>query len=145
MDKIIKKEYEWGKTYRNSEFFVAIVFALVALGDIMLGASSYLVLWIVISVFGFLHYSYLTKNRIYIQITNDGIKISSPYFKSRVKVIKWEQISNIKIKGFGMSRKIVLSLFTGKNIKIRLGPLSNFDRGSLIVSIKKVIDKEAIT
>ena len=156
MDKIIKKEYEWGKAVRNQHLAQGIIFGLLALGilgasltagEISPGSVFMFILFFGASIFGIVPYSYMTKNRIFIQTTDDGINISPILldFIFSPQVIKWEDISEIETKPFGKPRKIVLSLLTGKNIKIKLGFLNKDDQESLVQSIKQVVDKELIT
>ena len=148
MDKIIKKDYEWGKAALNQNLVLGTISSILALGilgvflmtgEITAGSAIMFILFLGGSFLGIVSYISMTKNRIFIQTTDDGINISPilmDFIFSR-QVIKWEDISKIETKKFGKSQKIVLSLLTGKNIKIKLGYLNKNDRENLAESIFK--------
>jgi len=149
MDKIIKREYEWGKAARNQNLILGIITGLIALwilgvflvtGNKMTAGSAIIFIFFLGgSILGIVSYISQTKNRFFIKTTDDGINIS-PIVVDLIfsgRVIKWEDISKIEIKKFGKAQKIVLSLLTGKNINIKLGYLNKDDRESLKQSLLK--------
>lgn len=141
MIEIKEKDWEWGSVYRNGELAAGILGALLAyvasLGDFEGPRIAVFVIFLLISVVSFVHYVYLTKNRVYIMITSDGIHVASRYIKSKSSYIKWKNIS--KVVKDDRKRLLTLSLTDGNVCKIYLGSLNKDDRDGLV----KIINEAA--
>jgi hypothetical protein len=94
-------------------------------------------------IFIFVQYFYMLKNKIFIQVANDEIKISPIIgnLEFSPKVVEWKDISRIKKK----SSQITLILRNESNIKIRLVFLNKDDRDNLAQIIQEYIDKNKPT
>jgi hypothetical protein len=97
-------------------------------------------LFAILAIFKFVDYFHMIIKRIYIQITNDEIKISPMFshldFSS--EVIKWEDISRIEQNPL----QITLILRTGEDDIIRLNYLNKGGRDNLIQIIKDHIERK---
>jgi hypothetical protein len=150
----IKKEFEWGRAARNQNIIAGIIFSILAIGaagmyltagEINAIGAVMLVFFLSFGVLGLVQYSFMQKNRIFIQVTDDGIYISPIYmdFIFSPRFVRWEDLSGIKVKTFGRSRKVILSPKTEKDIVIKLGYLDKDDRESLLQSFDSIIGKDA--
>jgi uncharacterized membrane protein len=81
----------------------------------------------------------MLKNKIFIQVANDGIKISPNIedFVFSSKVVEWKDISRIKKN----PSQITIILIKGGDIKIQLGFLNKDDRDNLAQIIQEYIKK----
>ena len=139
-----EKNFEWGKFYRNSELAAGIIGAVLAYAASMGGLEGsrifVFVLFLLIAVVSFIHFFYLTNNRVYIRITSDGINVASRYFKSQGRFVKWEKIS--KVQKDNRKKLLTLSLTDGNVSKIYLGSLNKDDRDDLEKIINEAIGQK---
>jgi hypothetical protein len=85
----------------------------------------------------------MLKNKIFIQVANDEIKISPIFgnFEFSSKVVEWKDISEIKKN----RSQITLIRRKGGDIKIKLVFLNKDDRDNLAQIIQEYIDKNKPT
>lgn len=140
MDKIIK-EYVWGKFTRirylvSSVFFLALAIFFITNEKILVKICALVIALIVIIML--VQYFYMLKNKIFIQVANDGLKISPNIvdFVFSSKVIEWKVISRFTKN----SSQITLILVKGGDIKIQLAFLNKDDRDNLAQIIQEYID-----
>ncbi|TFH49406.1 MAG: hypothetical protein E4G92_01935 [Bacteroidia bacterium] len=141
MINITEKKYEWGKSYRNSELAAGIISAVLAFVASMGGLEGsrmfVFVLFLLIAVVAFIHFFYLTNNRVYIRITSDGINVASRYLKSHGRFVVWGKIS--KVEKNDRKKLLTLSLIEGDGVKIYLSSLNKDDRDDLAKIINEAI------
>ncbi|MGA1978667.1 MAG: hypothetical protein ABSG89_12555 [Bacteroidales bacterium] len=142
MDKTIIKEYEWGKNARIRILVTGIICSALAIlffitKHTILVRICVLILAIA-AIILFVQYFIILKNKIYIQVANDGIKISPNIqdFVFSAKVVEWNEISGIKKD----SSQITLILTKGGDIKISLAFLNKDDRDNLAQILKEQIE-----
>jgi len=144
MINIKEKEYEWGRSYRNSELaggILSAVFAYVASMGGLEGSRMFVfVLFLLIAVVAFIHFFYLTNNRVCIRITSDGINVASRYLKSHGRFVRWENIS--KVAKDDRKKLLTLSLMEGDDVKIYLTSLNKDDRDDLVKIINEAIGQK---
>jgi uncharacterized membrane protein len=146
MDKIIIKEYEWGKFTRIRYLVSSLIFLVPAIFFITNEKTFVKICALVIAlaiIIMIVQYFYMLKNKIFIQVTNDGLKISPNIvdFVFSSKNVEWKDISTIKKN----SSQITLILFKGSNIKIQLAFLNKVDRDNLAYIIQEYMDKNKLT
>jgi uncharacterized membrane protein len=147
MDKIIIKEYEWGKFTRIRMLVSGVIYLVFSILFIITKHTTFVkicaFLIVVAAIIVFVQYFYMLKNKIFIQVANDGIKISPNIedFVFSSKVVEWKDISRIKKK----SSQITLILIKGGDIKIQLGFLNKDDRDNLAQIIQEYINKNKPT
>lgn len=137
MSSFQQKNYSWGKFYLYSELAGGIVgFLLAGIASLRRDDAGYFValMFLIISILSFLHFYFLIKNKTYVQITNYGLNIFPRFFVGQPKVVKWSDISNVKIT---KKVKMVLRLSTGKNVTIALGAIGKDERGEFVKTIKE--------
>jgi uncharacterized membrane protein len=143
MDKIIIKEYEWGKFTRIRMLIYGVICVVVSILFIITKHTTFVqicaFLIAVAAIIIFLQYFYMLKNKIFIQVTSDGIKISPNIedFVFSSKVVEWKDISRIK----KTQSQITLILIKGGDIKIQLVFLNKDDRDNLAQIIEEYIYK----
>lgn len=146
MDKIIIKEYEWGKFTRIRYLVSSLIFLVPAIFFITNEKTFVKICALVIAlaiIIMIVQYFYMLKNKIFIQVTNDGLKISPNIvdFVFSSKNVEWKDISTIKKN----SSQITLILFKGSDIKIQLAFLNKVDRDNLAYIIQEYMDKNKLT
>jgi uncharacterized membrane protein len=143
MDKIIIKEYEWGKFTRIRMLVSGVICLVVSILFIITKHTTFVqicaFLIAVAAIIIFMQYFHMLKNKIFIQVTNDGIKISPNIedFVFSSKVVEWKDISRIKKN----PSQITIILIKGGDIKIQLGFLNKDDRDNLAQIIQEYIEK----
>ncbi|MGD0756460.1 MAG: hypothetical protein ABR927_15520 [Bacteroidales bacterium] len=147
MDKIIIKEYEWGKFTRIRMLVISVICLVVSILFIITKHTTFVkicaILIAVAALISFVQYFYMLKNKIFIQVANDGLKISPNIedFVFSSKVVEWKNISRIKKD----SSQITLILIKGHDIIIHLIFLNKDDRDNLAQIIQEYIDKNKPT
>ncbi len=148
MDKIIIKEYEWGKFTRVRMLVSGVICLVFSILFIITKHKTFIticaLLIAVCAIIIFVQYFYMLKNKIFIQVANDGIKISPNIedFVFSSKVVEWKDISRIKKN----QSQITLFLIKGGDIKIQLGFMNKDNRDNLAQIIQEYINKnEPIT
>lgn len=142
MDKIIIKEYEWRKITRIRILAGSIIFLALAIYFITNEKPFVKICALLIAVAAFItlvQYFYMLKNKIFIQVTSDDIKIAPIIgnLEFSPKVIEWKDISGIEKK----SSQITLILGKGGNIRISSVFLNKDDRDNLVQLIRENVDK----
>jgi hypothetical protein len=146
MDKFIIKEYEWGKITRIRMLVGGLLFLVIPILYITNDKTFVKIcalLTAVGAIFTFVQYFYMLKNKIFIQVANDEIKISPIFgnFEFSSKVVEWKDISEIKKN----RSQITLIRRKGGDIKIKLVFLNKDDRDNLAQIIQEYIDKNKPT
>ena len=145
MTTIEKKEYQWSKFFVNGELATGFISALLAIVSSLKGDTAGTVVFIfflVLSVFGFLHFFYLIKNKTYIQVTDDELNIFPKYFKGKPKTIKWADVSKFEIQ---LKKQLTLTLLPGERIKVNLGYLNKADRDNFIQIVTEKVENKPQT
>jgi uncharacterized membrane protein len=143
MDKIIIKEYEWGKFTRIRMLVSGVICLVVSVLFIITKHTTFVKIFAsliaVAAIIFFVQCFYMLKNKIYIQVTNDGIKISPNIedFVFSSKFVEWKDISRIKKN----QSQITLILIKRGDIIIQLVFLNKDDRDNLAQIIQKNIYK----
>ncbi|MGD0340958.1 MAG: hypothetical protein ABSA76_04525 [Bacteroidales bacterium] len=143
MDKIIIKEYEWGKITRIRILVGSAILLVLAIVFLITKHSTFVKICAIMVAVGviimFVQYLYMLRNKIFIQVANDEIKISPIIgnLEFSPKVVEWKDISEIKKN----PSQITLILIKGGNIKISLVFLNKDDRNNLAQIIQEYIDK----
>jgi uncharacterized membrane protein len=143
MDKIILKEYEWGKFTRIRMLVTGVICLVVSILFLITKHTAFVkicaILIALAAIIAFVQYFYMLKNKIFIQVANEGLKISPNIedFIFSSKVVEWKDISRIK-KNLS---QITLILIKGGDIKIQLGFLNKDDRDNLAQIIHEYIEK----
>lgn len=136
-----QKNYVWGKFLLYNELAGGIVgFLLAGIASLRRDDAGYFValIFLIISVLSFLHFYYMLKNKIYVEMTSDGMRIFPRFFAGQSKVVKWSDISNVKIT---KKEKMFLHLSTGKNVTIALKAIGKEERGEFVKTIKENISR----
>ena len=146
MDKIIMKEYEWSKIARIRILVSGVLFLVLLILCITKDttfAKIAALLEALLAIFMFVQYFYMLKNKIFIQVANDEIKISPILvnFEFSPKVVEWKDISEIK----AFPTQIALRLRNESIIKINLVFLNKVERDNLAPIIQEYIDKNKPT
>ena len=143
MDKIIIKEYEWGKFTRIRMLVSGIICLVISILFIITKHTTFIKIFAfliaIAAIIIFVQYFNMLKNKIFIQVANDGIKISPNIedFVFSSKFVEWKDISRIKKN----QSQITLILIKGGDIKIQLVFLNKDDRDSLAQIIQEYIYK----
>jgi uncharacterized membrane protein len=143
MDKIIVKEYEWGKITRIRMLVTGVICLVFSILFIITKHTAFVkicaFLIAIAAIIKFVQYFYMLKNKIFIQVANDGLKISPNIedFVFSSKAVEWKDISRIK-KNLS---QITLILIKGGDIKIQLSFLNKDDRDNLAQIIQEYIEK----
>ena len=147
MDKIIMKEYEWGKIARIRILVSSVIYILFDIYLIITTEKTFVkicALIIAVAVIIILvQYFYMLKNKVFIQVANDKIKIAPIIgnLEFSPKVVEWKDISGIKKN----RSQITLIRREEGNIKIKLVFLNKDDRDNLAQIIQEYIDKNKPT
>ncbi|MGD0756464.1 MAG: hypothetical protein ABR927_15540 [Bacteroidales bacterium] len=147
MDKIIIKEYEWGKITRIRILVGSVICLIIAIYLITTEEKTfvkicYLIMAVAVIII-LVQYFYMLRNKIFIQVANDEIKISPIIgnLEFSPKVVEWKDISEIK-----KNRSQITLIRRGEgNIKIKLVFLNKDDRDNLAQIIQEYIDKNKPT
>jgi uncharacterized membrane protein len=147
MDKIIIKEYEWGKITRIRILVGSVICLIIAIYLITTEEKTfvkicYLIMAVAVIII-LVQYFYMLRNKIFIQVANDEIKISPIIgnLEFSPKVVEWKDISEIK-----KNRSQITLISRGEgNIKIKLVFLNKDDRDNLAQIIQEYIDKNKPT
>lgn len=146
MATIKLKEYGWGKYWINQNLAAGIIGILLALAAWIQYSSGngYLLIFVfflAISVFGFLQYFFMKKNKICIKISDDEITIFPQFYTGSTKILKWEDITAIDT-----SKKNIVTFrgLKGNDTKVKLLALNKNDRENFIQVVNdKIKGKEA--
>jgi uncharacterized membrane protein len=147
MDKIIVKEYEWGKFTRIRILVTGVICLVFSILFIITKHKTFITicafLITVAAIIIFVQYFYMLKNKIFIQVANDRIKISPNIedFVFSSKIVEWKDISRIKKD----PSQISLFLIKGGDIKIQLAFLNKDDRDNLAQIIQEYVNRNKPT
>jgi|PlaIllAssembly_1097288.scaffolds.fasta_scaffold685798_1 energy-coupling factor transporter transmembrane protein EcfT len=146
MDKIIEKEYRWGKVAMiriSVGCFVLLILGILLVTvdvsetpwyELIAGA-----LFILVSIIGLIQYFYMIKTKTFIKVTKDEIVILPRFgdFVFSSDVIEWKDVSGVENE----PTRIILILKREDDIKIRKVYLNKNDRDDLLQIINGHIEK----